>query len=479
VKRNSSFAWFYFMTLPEKIASFRFHFVRALQGKEEHFTSGSINKALFYLAIPMMLEMVMESLFAVVDIFFVGKIGVDAVAAVGLTESVVTVIYSVSIGLSMAATAVVARRVGEQKYRAAADAAFQAILLATSISILTGLAGVFYAEEALLLMGANTEVIASGVGYTRIIFVGNVGIMLLFLINGIFRGAGSAAIAMKTLWIANGINIVLDPILIFGLGFIPALGIEGAAWATTIGRCTGVLYQLWHLLDGSAIIRITRKNLTFRFRTIVKLLKLSVGGMGQFLIESACWIVLMRIVSESGSIALAGYTIAIRIIIFTILPAWGLANAASTLVGQNLGAGHPERAEKSVWKAAFYNAVFLGLVSLVFILLSDSLISIFHPDKAVREVGSEALMVVCLGYVFFAYGMVVSQSFNGAGDTFTPTLINIGLFWLLEIPLAWFFGVYFNWGASGVFWAIAIAHSLHAVVSVALFRMGRWKKTKV
>ena len=467
------------MTITEQLSSFRYHFLRAVQGKEEHFTSGSIQKALFYLAIPMMLEMIMESLFAVVDIFFVGKIGVDAVAAVGLTESVVTIIYSVSIGLSMAATAVVSRRIGEQKPRAAADAAFQAILLAFIISVLTGIAGIIFAEDALLMMGADPKVIESGVGYTRIIFAGNVGIMLLFLINGIFRGAGNAAIAMKTLWIANGINLVLDPILIFGLGFIPALGIEGAAWATTIGRCLGVVYQLWHLFNGNGIIRLQKRNFVFKLKTIIRLIKLSAGGMGQFLIESATWIFLMRLISESGSIALAAYTIAIRIIIFTLLPAWGLANAASTLVGQNLGAGKPDRAEKSVWKAALYNSIFLGLVSLIFVFFSDFLIALFHPDLAVREIGSEALLVICLGYVFFAYGMVVSQSFNGAGDTLTPTLINISLFWVFEIPFAWFLSVHLGWGASGVFWAIAIAHSLHALVSIYLFRLGRWKKMKV
>lgn len=467
------------MTFFEKIQFFRHHFIRAIQGKEEHFTSGSIRKALFYLAIPMILEMIMESLFAVVDIFFVGKIGVDAVAAVGLTESVITIIYSVSIGLSMAATAVVARRIGEQKPRAAADAAFQAILLAFVISVVTGIAGILFAPEALTLMGAEPQVVESGAGYTRIIFAGNVGIMLLFLINGIFRGAGSAAIAMRSLWIANGINIVLDPILIFGWGFFPELGIEGAAWATTIGRCCGVVYQVWHLINGSAIIRIQKRNMVFRLRTILRLVKISAGGMGQFLIESASWIFLMRIISESGSIALAGYTIAIRIIIFTLLPAWGLANAASTLVGQNLGAGEPHRAAQSVWKAALYNAIFLGLISLVFVALSDPLIALFHPDQAVREIGSEALMVICLGYVFFAYGMVVSQSFNGAGDTFTPTLINIGLFWVFEIPFAWFLSIYLGWGASGVFWAIAFAHSLHACVSILLFRQGQWKKMKV
>jgi len=467
------------MTRLNKLSVIIQHFKRAVQGREENFTSGSIRKAIFYLAIPMMLEMVMESLFAVVDIYFVGKISVNAIAVVGLTESLITIIYSVSIGLSMAATAVVARRVGEKKFKAAGDAAFQAILLATGISLVTGILGYNYASDALAFMGAEREVLGIGSGYTKIIFAGNVSVMLLFMINGIFRGAGSAAIAMRTLWLANGINIVLDPILIFGLGPVTGMGIEGAAWATTIGRSIGVIYQLWHLLDGSAIIRITRKNLVIRLKTITRLLQVSAGGMGQFLIESASWIFLIRVVSESGSVALAGYTIAIRIIIFTLLPALGLSNAATTLVGQNLGAGHPERAEKSVWLAAFYNAVFLGLISIVFIFFSTPLIGLFNPDPEVLAVGSEALMVVCLGYVFFAYGMVVSQAFNGAGDTFTPTLINIGMFWVLEVPLAWFLAIHLGWGASGVFWAIAIAHSMHAIVSVWMFRKGKWKKTKV
>lgn len=467
------------MQITHKISDFIYHFKRAVQGKEEHFTSGSIRRAIFYLAIPMMLEMVMESLFAVVDIFFVGQIGMEAVAAVGLTESVITIIYSISMGLSMAATAVVSRRVGAKKFRAAGDVAFQAILLSAIISVLTGAAGIIYAEDALRIMGADEQVIQQGAGYTKIIFAGNLGIMLLFLINGIFRGAGSAALAMRSLWIANGINFVLDPLLIFGWGPIPAMGIEGAAWATSIGRILGVGYQLWHLLDGSAIIRITRKNLVFRTRTILRLLKLSFGGMGQFLIESASWIFLMRIVSESGSIALAGYTIAIRIIIFTLLPAWGMSNAANTLVGQNLGAGHPERAEKSVWMAALFNAVLLGLVSLVFLLLSKPIMGVFTTDAAVIEVGTEVLLILCLGFVLFAYGMVMTQAFNGAGDTYTPTVINICLYWLLEIPLAWFLAIWLNWGATGVFWAISIAHSLHSVVGVIIFRRGKWKLQKV
>jgi putative MATE family efflux protein len=455
------------------------HFRNALLGKASHFTEGSIRRAIFYLAIPMMLEMIMESLFAVVDIFFVGKIGVNAVAAVGLTESVITIIYSVSIGLSMAATAVVARRVGEQKFRAAGDAAFQALSLAIIISMITGVLGFMYAEDALSLMGADAEVLKIGAGYSRIMLAGNVSIMLLFMINGIFRGAGSAAIAMRSLWLANGINIVLDPIFIFGWGPIPAMGVEGAAWATTLGRSIGVIYQIWNLVDGSAIVRISKRNLVIRVRTMTRMLQIASGGMGQFLIESASWIFLMRVISETGSIALAGYTIAIRIIIFTLLPALGLSNAATTLVGQNLGAAHPERAERSVWLAAAYNAIFLGLISVVFFIFRYPLISLFNSDPDVLAVGAEALLIIGLGYVFFAYGMVVSQAFNGAGDTMTPTLINIGIFWIFEIPLAWYMAVTLNMGATGVFWAIAIAHSLHAITCIILFRQGRWKRMRV
>lgn len=455
-------------------------FREALKGEDQDYTTGSIRRAIVLLSIPMILEMIMESLFAVVDIFFVGKLGVAAVATVGLTESVITIIYSISIGLSMAATALVARRIGEKNPKAAADTAFQAIALSSILAIALGIAGYLQAENLLRLMGADEEVIAQGVGYTKIIFLGNLPIMLLFLINGIFRGAGKPAIAMRSLWLANGINIVMDPILIFGLGeFIPALGIEGAAWATTGGRTIGVLYQLYHLFGKNSQMRLTAANLVLEAKTVLTILKVGAGGMGQFLIESASWIALTRIVAGSGSIAVAGWTVAIRIVIFALLPAMGLANAATTLVGQNLGAGHPERAEASVWKAALYNAIYLGTASIFFIVLGNPIIGLFNNDPGVLSIGREALFVLCLGYVFFAYGMVIAQSFNGAGDTFTPTLINVVMFWLFEIPLAWFLAVKLQWGASGVFWSVAFAHSLHALVSIYIFRMGRWKKVQV
>lgn len=452
---------------------------QAISGEEQDYTTGSIRMAIFLLAIPMMLEMVMESLFAVVDIFFVGKLGVAAVATVGLTESVITVVYAISIGLSMAATAMVARRIGEKKPKEAADTAFQAIALSSILAIVLGIIGYTQAENLLRLMGAEPEVIAAGVGYTRIIFLGNLPIMLLFLINGVFRGAGKPAIAMRALWLANGINIVLDPMLIFGYWIFPEMGIEGAAWATTIGRSVGVLYQLYHLLLKPSQIRMTKENLVFKLSTVWTLVKVGSGGMGQFLIESASWIALTRIVATSGSIAVAGWTVAIRVVIFTLLPAMGLANAATTLVGQNLGAGHPERAEASVWKAAMYNAIFLGSCSMLFILFGDQIIGLFNSDPGVLLVGKEALFVLCLGYVFFAYGMVIAQSFNGAGDTLTPTIINIMMFWVLEIPLAWYMALHLGWGASGVFWSVAMCHSLHAMVSVYIFKKGRWKLVKV
>lgn len=452
---------------------------QAMSGEEQDYTTGSIRLAIFLLAVPMMLEMVMESLFAVVDIFFVGKLGVAAVATVGLTESVITIVYAISIGLSMAATAMVARRIGEKKPKEAADTAFQAIALGSVLAVILGIIGYVQAENLLRLMGAEAAVIAAGLDYTRIIFLGNLPIVLLFLINGVFRGAGKPAIAMRALWLANGINIVLDPMLIFGYWIFPEMGIEGAAWATTIGRSVGVLYQLYHLLLKPSQVRITKANLLFKLSTIWTLVKVGSGGMGQFLIESASWIALTRIVATSGSIAVAGWTVAIRLVIFTLLPAMGLANAATTLVGQNLGAGHPERAEASVWKAAMYNAIFLGSCSILFILFGDQIIGLFNSDPGVLLVGKEALFVLCLGYVFFAYGMVIAQSFNGAGDTLTPTLINIMMFWVLEIPLAWFMALHLGWGATGVFWSVAMCHSLHALVSVYIFKKGRWKLVKV
>lgn len=462
-----------------RLRSILHHFKLAVQGKEEDFTQISIRKSIFYLSIPMILEMVMESLFAVVDIFFVGKLGVNAVATVGLTESVLTIIYSISIGLSMAATAIVARRIGEKKPKEASIAAFQAIMVCSFFAVAMAVIGVVYAKEMLKLMGGSDELIAQGYRYTQIVFGGNVAIMLLFLINGIFRGAGNAALAMRALWIANGFNILLDPLLIFGWGPIPAMGLEGAAWATTIGRGIGVCFQLLVLFKGFSIIRFYWESLQMNWKTIWTILKVASGGMGQFLIESASWIFLMRIISESGSIALAGYTIAVRLIIFVLLPAFGFSNAAATLVGQNLGALQPGRAERSAWLSAHITAVFLGLCSIVFFVGAGFLISIFNQEPGVIEVGRLGLMIICLGYVFFAYGMVMSQSLNGAGDTRTPTIINLVVLWGIQLPLAYVLANTFNLGAMGVFWAITIAHSLHALVSMWVFNKGKWKLVNV
>ncbi len=401
-------------------AKFYRDFRTALRGSETNFTSGSIRRAIFLLSVPMVLEMVMESLFAVVDIFFVGRVGVHAVATVGLTESVLTIIYSVAIGLSMAATATVARRVGEKRPELAADAAFQAIAIAVGFSLVIALVGGFFARDILRLMGGEPALVEAGVGYTRLMFASNISIMLLFLINGIFRGAGNASLAMRSLWIANGLNIMLDPLFIFGWGPVPAFGVTGAAIATTIGRSVGVGYQLYHLFGGRALVKVGYANLVLRTNTLLRLLKVASGSMGQFLVESASWIFLVRIIAVFGSEALAGYTIAVRIIIFSILPSWGLSNAAATLVGQNLGAGHPLRAEQSVWKTAFYNLLFLLVLSVVFYVAAYPMVRLFSDDPVVIDQGAEALRIICLGYAFVSYGMVVGQSFNGAGDTRTP-----------------------------------------------------------
>ena len=451
----------------------------ALRGSETNFTTGSIRRAIFLLSVPMVLEMVMESLFAVVDIFFVGRVGIQAVATVGLTESVLSLIYAVAIGLSVAATATVSRRIGEKQPERAGDAAFQAIVVAIAFSLVVAVLGAVFARDILRLMGGEEELIAAGYGYTQLMFASNISIMLLFLINGIFRGAGNASLAMRSLWIANGLNILLDPLFIFGWGPVPAFGVTGAAIATTIGRTVGVSFQLYYLLGGKSIVKITVRNMVVRGKAVMNILRIASGSTGQFLVESASWIFLVRIISLFGSEALAGYTIAIRIIIFSILPSWGLSNAAATLVGQNLGAGHPERAEQSVWKTAFYNLLFLLGLSLVFYVLAYELVGLFTDDPAVVKHGAESLRIICLGYAFVSYGMVVAHSFNGAGNTRTPLLINLGCYWVLQIPLAYGLAVTLDWGPTGVYVAIAVAFSVAAVVSVLLFRRGRWKTVQV
>ena len=455
-------------------------FKLAIKGTEEDLTKGSIRRAIFLLSIPMILEMVMESLFAVVDIFFVGRISTDAVATVGLTESVITIVFAVAIGLSMGVTAMVARRIGEKKTEEASAVAAQAIIFGILVSILLGVLGYIYAEDILRLMGGSESLIASGKWYTKILFGTNVVIMLLFLLNGVFRGAGDASSAMKALWIANGLNIILDPIFIFGIGPIEGMGIQGAAVASAIGRGCGVLYQLYILFNGNKIVKLKLQDFKAQWDIIIKLIKLGAGGAGQFVISSMSWAILVYILAHNFSESIvAGYTIAIRVIIFSILPAWGMANAASTLVGQNLGAKNPNRAEESVWKTAKYNTYFLVAVALIMIVFANQIIALFTDDKIAIETGTIALQIISIGYVVFGYGMVISQSFNGAGDTKTPTIINFISFWLIEIPMAYLLAVYLDVGHTGVYWAMIIAETVLAILCVYFFKQGKWKKTVV
>ncbi|MEO0340739.1 MAG: MATE family efflux transporter [Bacteroidota bacterium] len=451
----------------------------AVQGKEKNFTTGSINRALILLSVPMILEMVMESLFAVVDAFFVSRVGTEAVATVGLTETVVTIVYALAIGISMGATAMVARRVGENDKEAAAVAAMQAIILSAVISIIISILGIIFASDILRLMGASEGVIEIGSTYTSIILGSNIVITFLFLLNGIFRGAGDAYLAMRALWIANILNIFLDPMLILGIGPFPELGLTGAAVATTIGRGVGVLYQLYILFSGKTIVRLLRRHIRVDLVIIRRLVKVAANGAFQFMIASLSWMFMMRIIAEFGDEAIAGYTFAIRLIVFTILPAWGLSNAAATLVGQNLGAEKPDRAEASVWRAGFFNMIFLLFVSIVFFAFAHQLIGIFTQDPEVLKAGVLSLRIICVGYVFFSYGMVIGQSFNGAGDTFTPMVVNIICFWLIQIPLGYFMGKHLNLGVVGVCWAIVVSETILAVIMITLFRRGKWKEVSI
>lgn len=451
----------------------------AIRGSRRDYTEGSIGRAVLLLSVPMVLEMLMESVFAVVDVFFVARLGAEAVATVGLTESLLTLIYTVAIGLGIGATAMVARRIGERDAEGAARTAVQVIALGLIVGILLGAAGFTLAPRLLKLMGASASVVAGGSNYTRVMLGGNVVVMMLFLINAVFRGAGDAAIAMRVLWLANIINIVLGPCLIFGLGPFPELGVTGAAVATTIGRGTGALYALSRLLRSGGRMRVTRRHLRLEPPVMIRLLRLSASGAFQVFIGMASWIGLIRILSSFGSDALAGYTIGIRIIIFALLPSLGMSNAAATLVGQSLGAGKPERAEQAVWRAGFYNMCFLGAVGLVFVLLAGPIIGLFTHDSSVAPYGIACLRTVACGFLFYAYGMVITQSFNGAGDTWTPTVINLFVFWLWEIPLAYALSIPFGFGPQGVFFAITIAFSTLAVISVLIFRKGRWKTQRV
>jgi putative MATE family efflux protein len=423
--------------------------------------------------------MVMESVFAVVDIFFVSQLGSEAVAAVGLTESLLAVVYTVAAGLSIGVTAMVARRTGERDPDGAAETTLQALLLGAGLSLVLGAAGVAFAPDLLALMGADPAVVEMGSGYAAVMLGGNGAILLLFMLNAAFRGAGDAALAMRVLWLANGINLVLDPCLIFGLGPFPELGVTGAAVATTVGRSVGVAAQLFVLLRGSGRLRLHARHLRVRVALMARVLRLSGTGMLQAFIGMASWIGLVRILSGFGSEALAGYTIAIRIVLFALLPAWGLSNAAATMVGQGLGARDPERAERAVWIAGTMNLAFLGGIGIVFLLAAPQIVAIFGGDAATSAYAVRCLRTVSAGFFFYAYGMVLTQSFNGAGDTWTPTLLNLVCFWLWEIPLAWALSHGLDLGPSGVFAAITIAFSTLAVASGLLFRRGRWKLASV
>lgn len=451
----------------------------ALLGKEQDFTRLPLKTAIFILAIPMILEMMMESAFAIVDIFFVAKLGEHAIATVGLTESVVVLTYALGFGISMAATALISRRFGEKKYSEAGTATFQLLLVGVILSLILGFGGWFFAADLLRLMGADPQVIESGSNYAKIVFAGNTAIMLLFLCNGAFRGAGQAHHAMRSLWIANGLNIVLDPLLIFGFGTWNGYGLEGAAIATTFGRSVGVIYQLYHLFNGKHKLKILSENIRFSWETIKKIIELSIGGMGQFLIDSLSWVALTRMIAEFGSASLAGYTIAFRVLIFTILPAWGLSGAAATLVGQNLGAKKARRAELAVWLTARYNVIYMASVTGVYLLFSTQLAGLFTSKEEVLAVAAQGLWVIALGYVFFAVGMVLTQAFNGAGDTKTPAWINTAVLLCLEIPLAYLLAFPLGLNHLGVFIAIAVCHSLHAVVSLYFFKKGKWKLNTV
>ena len=455
------------------------YFKIAITGKEEDFTTGSIRKAIFMLSIPMILEMLMESTFALVDMIFVSQVSTNAIATVVLTESVITLVYALAIGLSMAATAVVARRTGEKDMEGASKTAVQAILLGTIIATVIGVFGIIYPKEILGLMGGEPDLIEEGYRYTQIMIGGNITVVLLFLINAVFRGAGNASIAMWTLVLSNGINIILDPMFIFGFGPIPAYGVEGAAIATNIGRGVAVIGQLVVLFMGGSRIKVGLKDLVFRGKIMWGLIKVSLGGIGQFIIGTSSWVILTRIISEFGSDVLAGYGISIRVMMFTMMPAWGMSNAAATLVGQNLGADQPDRAEKSVWTTAKYNAIFMVTISVIYLLFAKTIVGWFKGDIAVVEAGALSLQVIAAGYVFYAYGMVLTQSFNGAGNTKVPTVINFFCFWLFQIPVAYVAALILGWGPLGVYLAITLSETLIAAVSWYWFKKGKWKTFKV
>lgn len=451
----------------------------AIRGTEADYTSIHLNKAILLLTIPMILELVMESTFALVDIFFVGKLGASAVATVGLTETYLFLIYSIAMGLSTGVTAIIARRIGEKNREGAGKTAIQAIFLGLLVSIPFALAGIFYSKELLTIMGADQWVVGEGYRYTQWMLGANLVVMLLFIINSVFRGAGDAASAMRILIISNVINIVLDPLLIFGLGPFPELGIKGAAIATNIGRGAGVIFQFWILFRGGKHIRLKLSQVHLDAKIMLNLIRTSLGGIGQMIIGMTSWIFLMRILANIGSEAVAGSTIALRIMMFTLMPAWGMSNAAATLVGQNLGAGNPGRAESTVWKIGLYNMIFLIGVSVIYFLFNRSLMEFFTADPGVIVIGAKWLRILSYSYFVYGWWMVTTQAFNGSGDTRTPTLINLVFFWLIEIPLCYALSIVSDWGYSGVFWGCFVAETTAGLATLWLFRRGKWKTVKV
>lgn len=448
-------------------------FRQSLSGGQQDYTSGSIRKAIFLLSVPMILEMCMESIFFIVDIFFVGRIGQEAVASVALTESVLTIVYSIAIGLSMAATAMVARRIGEKKPEEASRTAVQAIIVGLMATVAFSFLGFSFAPDILRVMGGSAKVVETGTPFTKIIFGGSIVIIMIYLINGIFRGGNNAALAMWSLVLANGLNIILCPVLIH------YYGVRGAAMATTIGRGSGVCFQLYHLLKGSGAIHILKKYFLPDWTIIKSILKIAWTGTAQFLIGSASWIIMLRILSQYGNATISGYQVAIRILLFFLLPAWGMSNATATLVGQNLGAKQPGRAEESVWKTAKYNAVFMAIITILFFFAAKPIVIFMNPDPAVQEVAVTVLHIVTAGYVFYGVGMVLMNAFNGAGDTKTPTIINLFCFWAFQIPVAYTMSNILQIGPKGVFWAIIITEIMVTLVSFVIFRKGNWKKIKV
>lgn len=465
--------------LGDKLKDFLKSIKDSISGVEQDYTSIKMSRAVLLLSVPMVLEVIMESIFALVDIYFVSKLGSDAVATVGLTESVLTIIYAIAIGLSMATTALVARRIGEKDIRGASNSAFQAILAGLSVSLVIGIIGAIYHKDLLKLMGASQIVLDQHSDYMLYMVSGNGIIMMLFVINAVFRSAGNPAISMKVLWVANIINIILDPILIFGWGPFPELGVAGAAIATNIGRGIGVLMQLYILFFGKSLIKLSLRDLMPDFKIIGQIFRLSLGAIGQHLIATSSWIGLMRIVSVFGSDVVAGYTIGIRIILFTLWPSWGISNAAATLVGQNLGAGKPERAESSVWYTGRINFIFLGTVGLIFLFTSEFWVSLFTSDSMVIAAGSEAIRILSFGFIAFGLGMVMIQALNGAGDTNTPTIINLFCYWLIEIPLAYLLAMVLKMEQNGVYISILIAEVLMTITAIWVFRRGKWKLKQV